>query len=243
MKLKCAICGEEKSPDEAMPIELLRPSLIELIRKRRPDLTGGGSICLEDLTRLRAEYVEDSLEEEKGELSNIEKEVVNSLKEQETLTRNTNEEYEKNLTLGERVADRVAEFGGSWSFIICFASVLALWVAVNTLHLFTKPFDPYPFIFLNLILSCVAAIQAPVIMMSQNRQETRDQLRAENDYRINLKAELEIRHLNDKLDYLLTKQWRRLLEIQQIQIDLTEEILPELRARKKAGGGGDSQTC
>jgi uncharacterized membrane protein len=94
----------------------------------------------------------------------------------------------------------------------------------NSMSLITKPFDPYPYIFLNLILSCLAAIQAPIIMMSQNRQEERDRIQAEHDYRINLKAELEIRHLHEKVDHLLVNQWQRLLEIQEIQMELMDEI-------------------
>jgi len=97
-------------------------------------------------------------------------------------------------------------------------------VCINSALIIWKPFDPYPFIFLNLILSCLAAIQAPIIMMSQNRQEARDRLHAEQDYRMNLKAELEIRHLHEKIDHLLMNQWQRLMEIQQIQMELMDEL-------------------
>ncbi len=135
-----------------------------------------------------------------------------------------NETIDDQCTLGQRLADHVASFGGSWTFIIFFASVLIVWIVINSVAMLGKPFDPYPFILLNLVLSCLAAIQAPVIMMSQNRQEVKDRLRAENDYRVNLKAELEIRHLHSKLDLLLTHQWQRLLEIQQVQTDLLEEL-------------------
>jgi uncharacterized membrane protein len=122
------------------------------------------------------------------------------------------------------MADKLADFGGSWRFIGIFCGLLFLWVIMNSALIIWKPFDPYPFIFLNLILSCLAAIQAPVILMSQNRQEARDRLQAEYDYRINLKAELEIRHLHEKIDHLLMNQWQRLLEIQQIQMELMEEL-------------------
>ena len=136
------------------------------------------------------------------------------------------------LTLGEALADRIATFGGSWRFIIVFGSVLLVWILINTIALAAKPFDPYPFILLNLILSCLAAIQAPVIMMSQNRQETKDRLRSENDYRVNLKAELEIRHLHEKVDHLLSRQWERLAEIQQIQIELLSEVAALKKVRE-----------
>ncbi|MEX1313730.1 MAG: DUF1003 domain-containing protein [Desulfotignum sp.] len=128
------------------------------------------------------------------------------------------------MTLGEALADRIATFGGSWRFILFFGFVLMFWILINTIALAARPFDPYPFILLNLILSCLAAIQAPVIMMSQNRQEAKDRLRSEHDYRINLKAELEIRHLHEKIDHLLSRQWERLAEIQEIQIELLSEV-------------------
>jgi len=120
-------------------------------------------------------------------------------------------------------ADIVAEFGGSWRFIISFGVVLVLWMAFNVWAAAREVFDPYPFILLNLVLSCLAAIQAPVIMMSQKRQEAKDRLRSENDYRVNLKAELEIRHLHEKVDHLINRQWERLAEIQQIQLDMMQD--------------------
>ena len=118
------------------------------------------------------------------------------------------------------------DFGGSWIFISLFGAFILIWIVINTVLLMVRPFDPYPFILLNLMLSCLAAVQAPIIMMSQNRQEARDRLRSESDYRVNLKAELEIRHLHEKLDHLLQHQWQRLIEIQQIQIELMNEIVP-----------------
>jgi uncharacterized membrane protein len=157
-------------------------------------------------------------------VSSLDKQVVKSLREQELVSGNLNVESDAQMTIGQRIADRVAGFGGSWSFILSFGAVLVGWIALNTSALLRRPFDPYPYILLNLVLSCLAAMQAPVIMMSQNRQEARDRLRAEHDYRVNLKAELEIRHLHWKMDQLLSHQWRRLLEIQQIQTDLMEEL-------------------
>lgn len=172
----------------------------------------------------RTEFVQQVLVTEKGELSSLDKEVVESLKEQELVVENLNKLIESQKTFGDDVADRVAAFGGSWRFIILFLAVLVAWIALNSSQLLAQPFDPFPFILLNLMLSFIAALQAPVIMMSQNRQEAKDRLRAENDYRTNLKAELEIRHINLKIDQLLTHQWRRLLEIQQLQLESMEEI-------------------
>jgi uncharacterized membrane protein len=155
--------------------------------------------------------------------------VIESLARHETLAENVDAQFQKKRSLGERLADRIADFGGSWTFISLFGGFILIWIAINSVLLIARPFDPYPFILLNLMLSCLAAAQAPIIMMSQNRQEARDRLRSENDYRVNLKAELEIRHLHEKLDHLLQHQWERLIEIQQIQIELMNELTAERR--------------
>src|SRR5437016_13995302 len=149
--------------------ELIRPPVAELILKRLPDWTPGKMLCPDCLHLFRSEYVEDALEDEKGELSRLDREVLQSLKEQETVTENLNLAFEKDLTTGQYIADRVAAFGGSWIFIIFFFVILVLWMAVNSTFFLVKPFDPYPFILLNLVLSCLAALQPPIIMMTQNR--------------------------------------------------------------------------
>jgi uncharacterized membrane protein len=189
----------------------------------------GHYICQPDLNRYRRAFVQRVLEEERGELSQLEHSVLDSLHSHDLLTQNVNAQFDRELTFGERMSDRLAEFGGSWNFIGTFALAIAGWIVVNSLLALWRPFDPYPFILLNLCLSCLAAIQAPIIMMSQNRQEAKDRLRSEHDYRVDLKAELEIRHLHAKLDMLLAHQWQRLLEIQQIQTDLIEEIAASRR--------------
>jgi uncharacterized membrane protein len=220
----CQICKEQRKRSEAIPGELIREPIAETIRKTHPDWSPSGFICIADLNQYRAKYVKDVLETEKGELSTLEEQVMRSLKEHELLSRNINIEFDRQLTLGERLADKIAEFGGSWRFILSFSGVFLIWIAINSLALIWKPFDPFPFILLNLVLSCLAAIQAPIIMMSQNRQEAKDRLQSEHDYSINLKAELEIRHLHEKIDHLLMNQWQRLLEIQEIQMELMEEL-------------------
>ena len=225
--VNCQVCKQEKTMDEVRYGELVRPSIVETIRKRYPDWSDSGYICLDDLNQFRAEYVEDVLEEDKGELSVLESEVVRSMAEHELLSRDINTYFDEQLTFGQRMADRVAEFGGSWNFLLCFAAVLFLWIGVNCMAFLWRPFDPYPFILLNLVLSCLAAVQAPIIMMSQNRQEAKDRLRGEEDYRVNLKAELEIHHLNEKLDHLIVHQWERLVKIQQIQMELIKELVPK----------------
>jgi uncharacterized membrane protein len=223
-RLVCQICGRAKSRSEVVPAALIRMPLLERIRSAAPGWSSAGFICHDDLNRFRGEYVQDVLAEEKGELSSLERSVVESLARHETLAEDVEAELQKELSLGERLADGIADFGGSWTFILSFGGFILVWVLINTVVLIVRPFDPYPFILLNLFLSCLAAIQAPIIMMSQNRQEARDRLRSENDYRVNLKAELEIRHLHEKLDHLLQHQWERLVEIQQIQIELMNEL-------------------
>ena len=220
----CQICKKPQSPHEGMLAELIRPSLLEFIRKRMPDWDGQGFICLDDLGEFRKDYVKEVLQEEIGELSALDNEVIESLQQHEIVSNDISKQFEKKLTFGERLSDHIASFGGSWRFISLFGAVLFGWIILNAIFLLNHGFDPYPFILLNLILSCLAAIQAPIIMMSQNRAEARDRLRAENDYKVNLKAELEIRHLHEKIDHLLRRQYNRLFEIQQIQIELLEEI-------------------
>lgn len=220
----CQICGEKKKRSEVVPAEMIREPLVEIIRKTHPNWSSTGFICVTDLNSFRANYVQNILETERGELTALEEEVVKSLREQELLSKNINLEFSQHLTFGEHLADRLADFAGSWRFISLFGIMLLVWIAINSIVLLYKPFDPYPFILLNLILSCLAAIQAPIIMMSQNRQEAKDRMRAEYDYLVNLKAELEIRHLHEKVDYLLRNQWQRLLEIQEIQLELMAEL-------------------
>ena len=220
----CVLCGPGKRHGSLVPISSIREPILELIRAEHPDLPPDGRICRDHLNRYRDLYVRRAIEADKGQLDELESEVLRSLKENDIVAENAEEVFEGTLTFVERLSDVIASFGGSWRFIIFFGAVLFSWIALNVVGLFARPFDPYPFILLNLVLSCLAALQAPIIMMSQNRQEARDRVRAKNDYKINLKAELEIRHLHEKLDHLLIHQWQRLMEIQQIQVELMNEI-------------------
>jgi uncharacterized membrane protein len=156
-----------------------------------------------------------------------EQRVVDSLSRRLHISRDTNREFEKSLTVGQRLADRIAIFGGSWTFILIFLAVLLAWVVLNTAVLgrVGRPFDPYPYIFLNLILSMLAALQAPVIMMSQNRHASKDRVAAGHDYEVNLKAELEILALHRKVDLLREEQWLELLAMQREQIQLLTRLL------------------
>lgn len=171
--------------------------------------------------------VNEILESSEVNLTAREKRVLESILKHTIISRNTHREFYDDRTLGERVADRVAIFGGSWTFIIIFGTVLAAWVILNSyvLSRYGETFDPYPYILLNLFLSMLAAIQAPIIMMSQNRQAAKDRLQAAHDYEVNLKAELEIRRLHEKVDELREKKWLELLEIQERQIQILEQLL------------------
>jgi uncharacterized membrane protein len=220
----CDLCHRELPINDLVPLELIRPGVAALINARHPNLSEKAYICLEELNEFRVQYVRRALEAETGEISELEGEVLKSLVEHDILASNLNREFGAKPTFGERAADAIAEFGGSWKFISLFGGFLLAWILANTIVLAAQPPDPYPFILLNLVLSTLAAIQAPIIMMSQNRIEARDRLRAEHDYKINLKAELEIRHLHEKLDHLMKHQSKRLLEIQEIQLELMREL-------------------
>ncbi|MCW8817835.1 MAG: DUF1003 domain-containing protein [Ignavibacteriaceae bacterium] len=221
---QCQVCHKTKEKAELIPVAVIRPAVTSLIKLDHPELSDTGYICHDDLNIYRNKYIQQILAEEKGDITYLEESVIQSIKDNEILAKNIDAEYEKGLKLGEKIADKFAAYGGSWRFIITFFIILIIWIAINSIVLLSRPFDPYPFILLNLVLSCIAAIQAPVIMMSQNRQESKDRARSEHDYQINLKAELEIRNLHQKIDHLLTHQWERLIEIQQIQLELMEEL-------------------
>ena len=216
---QCTVCTHMFAKKDVVAAPLIREPVAALIKMDYPDWSDTCYICRDDLSIYRNKYVHSLLESDKGELSKLETEVLESLKKHEFIASNIEDEAEQEWTFGEKMADKIAEFGGSWKFIIIFAVFLTIWIIVNSLVLFWKPADPYPFILLNLILSCLAAIQAPIIMMSQNRQEAKDRLRAQHDYKVNLKAELEIRQIHEKLDHLMDKQWERLIQIQEIQLE------------------------
>lgn len=225
----CQVTGKHLPMQQLVSGTGIRKSILDLIKADHPDFDERGLISVTVLNQYRNKYLENMLTKELGELSELEKEVIQSINEHEVLSSNIETELTDKLTLGERVSDKIAAFGGSWTFILIFFSFLFLWMAVNVYFVATRPFDPYPFILLNLILSCLAAIQAPIIMMSQNRKEAKDRQRSEYDYQVNLKAELEIRLLHEKIDHLIINQNQRLIEIQQIQVDLLEDIMARFK--------------
>ncbi|UZJ64596.1 DUF1003 domain-containing protein [Sphingobacterium sp. KU25419] len=230
--MQTSYISHQKIPEgEEVHGEDLREGVFNLINKKFPQFSKKDFISIVELNQYRRLYLTSLIVEEKGELEIIDLDVLDAIKNNSILSENIQDEIEADLTRGEKLADQVASFGGSWTFILVFFSFILIWIFINIWFLSTKPFDPYPFILLNLILSCLAAIQAPIIMMSQNRQEQKDRIRGEHDYKINLKAELEIKLLSEKIDHLLVNQNRKLLEIQELQTDYLEDLMNVLKKK------------
>ncbi|KIA95708.1 MULTISPECIES: DUF1003 domain-containing protein [unclassified Flavobacterium] len=206
----------------------IQSPIFALIVAAYPLFTREGYISIHELNVFREKYISNYLSEEIGVLSNLEKNVIGSLTDEKLLVSAVEDDMGPR-SFGQKIADKVADFGGSWTFIILFVVFIMLWISINIYILTNKGFDPYPFILLNLILSCVAALQAPVIMMSQNRQEEKDRDRAKKDYMINLKSELEIRMMHEKLDHLILHQQQELIEIQKVQIEMINDILNQIK--------------
>jgi uncharacterized membrane protein len=209
----------------------LREGIFNLIKTEHPDFGKDDYISIDELNQWRRLYLTSLIIKEKGELAAIDQSVMEAIKNNSVFSENIQDEIEAKLTTGQKLADKIAVFGGSWVFIITFFSFIIIWMIINVSLLTAMPIDPYPFILLNLILSCLAAIQAPIIMMSQNRQEQKDRQRGEHDYKINLKAELEIKLLSEKIDHLLVHQNKKLLEIQEIQTDYLEDLMKKMKKK------------
>jgi uncharacterized membrane protein len=227
------LSGKQYPLHERVTCRNVRKPLLDLIQKDHPHINSQSKISVSELNAYRQHYFEHLFAKEIGELTEMEKTVISKLQDHETLTDKLDDEDKSQFTFGQHVADKIADFGGSWTFIISFLVFILLWMAFNIFWLANKGFDPYPFILLNLILSCLAALQAPVIMMSQNRQEEKDRIRAKNDYMINLKSELEVRILHEKIDHLIIHQQQDMMEMQQTQIEMLSEVT---QALKKLGG-------
>ena len=212
-----------KNQEDGIFLRNIYNGISELIMRDHPEFTEETFISSADLNYYRKKYIESLLKKEK-DYAQTEESVLNNIINKDIISENSNKVYSKKQLIGQNIADSVAKFGGSWTFILIFVFILLFWIVLNSVMLMKKPFDPYPYILLNLVLSCLAALQAPVIMMSQNRQEEKDRIRAENDYQVNLKAEIEIKILHEKLNHLITEQWDRLVEIQEIQLELLEDL-------------------
>ena len=222
------LSGKEFPENERVSAKNLRQSLFHFINKTHPNFSKTCFLSIEEMNDYREKYISEFLNKKLGNLTEVEKQVIQSVSKN-TMISTEVEEDEQEITFVQKLADKVAEFGGSWGFIIFFMTFLVAWILLNVFWHSHHGFDPYPFILLNLILSCIAAIQAPVIMMSQNRQEEKDRERAKKDYKINLKSELEIRELHEKIDHLIIHYQQDLLEIQKTQIDLLENILHNVK--------------
>ncbi|MFN8436676.1 MAG: DUF1003 domain-containing protein [Cytophagales bacterium] len=207
----------------------IREPLFKLILEEHPDFTDDSNISISELNKYREKYISKYLFNENKVLTKLETQVLETISNSESISSKLQESQEVETSFGAKIADKVAAFGGSWTFIIIFISFILVWITFNVVWLANKGFDPYPFILLNLILSCIAAIQAPVIMMSQNRQEEKDRDRAQNDYMVNLKSELEIRTLHEKMDHLMINQQQELIEIQKVQIEMLNDIIQKLK--------------
>ena len=225
------ISGKEIIKNEEIRAQDIREGIYLLIQSEVPNFNRACYISIDELNVYRRLYLTSLIIQERGELAAIDQDVLNAIKNNAILSENIQDEIEGEITIGQRLADKVAAFGGSWTFIITFFSFILVWISINIWFITKKPFDPYPFILLNLILSCLAAIQAPIIMMSQNRQEQKDRQRSEHDYKINLKAELEIKLLSEKIDHLLVQQNKKLLEIQEVQTDYLEDLMKEIKKK------------
>lgn len=229
IKVRCAITHRMVEPSEAVRGDMVRPELKALILKNHPQFADKDYITFDALNEYRRHYLANLIKQETEEITELEKDVLDAMANDKLIAGRLEPEFAEKTSLGQRLADRIAEFGGSWTFILLFFSFLVCWMLLNAWLLASHSFDPFPFILLNLILSCLAAIQAPIIMMSQNRQEAKDRIRNEHDYKVNLKAELEIRLLHEKLDHLIVHQIQKLLTIQELQMDHLEEIQRRLK--------------
>jgi len=225
---KSAISGIEFPNEDKISGKSIRKAILQIIQKEHPKFTSDQFISISELNVYRERYISKILLKDVGDLTKLEQAVLSTLNKETTITDKVDDEA-KGYSFGQRIADKVAEFGGSWTFIISFLVFIVFWIGMNMFIFLNKGFDPYPFILLNLILSCIAALQAPVIMMSQNRQEEKDRERAKNDYMINLKSELEIRMLHEKIDHLIMHQEESLIEIQRVQIDMMNDIIERVK--------------
>jgi uncharacterized membrane protein len=224
----CYVSKKECDSNEARLGASIRQPIFNLIKKDFPDFTSEMFISIDSLNVYRQQYIEQIINTDNDETTALEKQIIKSLTDHEIIATNLLSDDQVSLTFGQRLSDKIAIFGGSWTFIISFFLFLFAWMILNTIV--KNGFDTYPFIFLNLILSCLASIQAPIIMMSQNRQAEKDRLHAYNDYRTNLKSEVEIRMLHEKVDHLIIFQSQKLLEIQQIQGEYMSDILKTIQA-------------
>lgn len=213
--------------NQVFKISELDKELQKFILKVDTGLTAASTISYISLLNFRFQYINQLLKNEVSTSKQFDHELKHKIRTQQVHIKNVNDALKTKETFGQRIADGIAKFGGSWTFIIAFIFILVAWITLNTLPLFFEPFDKFPYILLNLALSCLAAIQAPIILMSQNRQTERDRVEADNDYEVNVKSEVEIHLLHEKIDYLMESKWQHLTELQQLQIELLQELIKQ----------------
>ena len=229
----CQLSGKKVNENNATDGFSIREELIEIIKQKKPDFDVEGWVSNEELNKIKSDRIKKLLQEDVGYLTEIEKKIAEAADKHDFMSKDfAEDEEDEMLTFGQRMSDRVAEFGGSWKFIIFFGVFFAVWILLNVFIYENKGFDPYPFILLNLILSCVAALQAPIIMMSQNRMEEKDRARAINDFKVGLKTEIEIRMLDEKMNHLVNKQIFHLHENMELQNEMLENIIKNTKKRK-----------
>ena len=219
---------------EYVHLKTIDTDIRSFILQKNKKLTIESQIPFITFMNYHFEYIKEKIIQDQNETKKINQEMLEQLKNKQIISQNLNTTINQKATFGQKSADAIAKFGGSWPFIFLFVVILGSWILLNTLHFLGLSFDRYPFILLNLVLSCLAAIQAPIIMMSQNRQATRDRIAADHDYQTNLKAELEISLLHEKIDYLMSQQWQQMLELQQLQIELLTQLNKKFQETTKS---------
>ncbi len=232
MTFKSSISDKEFPLTEQMAGYMVSPAIAKLIKETSVGFNDSCFISISEYAYYKQKYLQNYLAKEVSDFTQLENEVIETIGNQKTISTSEDLQDDK-LTSGQRLSDKVASFGGSWKFIIIFGVVLFLWIVFNSIVVAKDRFDPYPFILMNLVLSCIAALQAPIIMMSQNRQEEKDRQRAKQDYMVNLKCELEIRLLHEKMDHLIIDQQQELIKYQQEQVEKLNLILEGTYGDKK----------
>lgn len=233
-KLAVCIVDQQRYQNvDGMKLEELETELRRMVMKDFPRSHSSSFICSEHLVHYRLAKMDTMISDDYRQNDKVNAKLTKILANHTYQVVDVNNELENSLTLGQRVADAVAKFGGSWAFIISFVVVMLAWMLLNVLPVFSHHFDPYPFILLNLFLSMVAAIQAPLIMMSQNRAAEYDRLQATNDFKVNSMSEEEIRVLHSKVDHLIQQDEPNMLEIQKIQTQMLGEIQSQVNELRR----------
>ncbi|KRN03176.1 hypothetical protein FD13_GL000931 [Levilactobacillus senmaizukei DSM 21775 = NBRC 103853] len=240
--LVCLVDGQPVSLESSLQLSELEAGLRNRIKREFPQSHTTDYICGHHLLKYRLEHVDAMINADLKQTRKINHKLTKALQSDDYDIIDVNESLTESLTFGQKVSDDVARFGGSWGFIFIFMFVLISWMIINGLHMFGVNFDNYPFILLNLVLSCVAAIQAPIIMMSQNRSADRDRMMAENDYHVNLKSEHELRLLHAKVDHLAQNQVPHTMEIERFQLEILGEIRQELVELREAAAATDGDS-